>query len=126
MAGADAAAAPELPVAFVAVAVKVYAVPFVRPVTSQDPDAPVTVQVLAGSPTTVTVKDAGVPPVAPAATVTVTLPSPAATAGVAGMPGKPRTVTATEPADQAPSLFAALSPTSLVIAATRNEYVPLA
>ena len=41
--GADAADTAEVPPAFVAVAVNVYAVPFDRPVTSQDPDSPVTV-----------------------------------------------------------------------------------
>ena len=41
--GADGADAAEVPPAFVAVAVNVYAVPFDRPVTSQDPDSPVTV-----------------------------------------------------------------------------------
>lgn len=43
--GAEAADAAEVPPAFVAVAVNVYAVPLVRPVTSQDPDSPVTVHV---------------------------------------------------------------------------------
>ena len=41
--GADAADAAEVRPPFVAVAVNVYAVPLVRPVTSQDPDSPVTV-----------------------------------------------------------------------------------
>jgi hypothetical protein len=41
--GADAADTAEVPPAFVAVAVNVYAVPFDRPVTSQVPDSPVTV-----------------------------------------------------------------------------------
>jgi hypothetical protein len=40
---ADALA--DVPAVFVAVVVKVYAVPFVNPVTVQDPLAPVTVQV---------------------------------------------------------------------------------
>ena len=43
--GADGADADEVPPALVAVAVNVYAVPLVRPVTSQDPDSPVTVHV---------------------------------------------------------------------------------
>jgi hypothetical protein len=126
---ADATDAAEVPGAvFVAVAVNVYAVPFVRPVTGHDPEAPVTVHVppeTAGD--AVTVYEVGAPPrvpsvAVPAATVTVTLESPATTVGVAGVPaGKPRTVTATEPSDQAPSLFTPLFPTSLVIAATRNE-----
>ena len=37
--------AEEVPPVFVAVEVKVYAVPLVKPDTTQDPDAPVTVQV---------------------------------------------------------------------------------
>jgi len=43
--GADGADAAEVPPAFVAAAVNMYAVPFDRPVTSQDPDSPVTVHV---------------------------------------------------------------------------------
>ena len=39
---------PEVPRAFVAVLLKVYVVPFVSPVTSQDVFGTVTVQVLAG------------------------------------------------------------------------------
>ena len=41
--GAEGADTAEVPPAFVAVTVNVYAVPFDRPVTSQDPDSPVTV-----------------------------------------------------------------------------------
>ena len=41
----DAGEALEVPVALVAVAEKVYAVPLLRPVTVHEPDAPVTVQV---------------------------------------------------------------------------------
>jgi hypothetical protein len=89
--GPDAA---EVPALFVAVAVNVYAVPLVSPVTSQDPDAPDTVHVLAALPTAVTLYDAGVPPAVGAATVTVTLPSPTATVGLAGAPGAARTSTA--------------------------------
>ncbi len=48
--------------------------------------APVTVQVLVVL-TAVTMYDVGVPPEDPAATVTVTLPSPAAPVGAAGAPG---------------------------------------
>ena len=84
----------EVPPLFVAVAVNVYAVPLVSPVTSQDPDAPETVHVLAALPAAVTLYDAGVPPAVGAATVTVTLPSPTATVGVAGASGAGRTSTA--------------------------------
>jgi hypothetical protein len=86
--GADSGDAPEVPVVFVAVAVTVYWVPFVRPVTSQDQGARVTVHVPATTPVVVfavTVYDAGVPPV-PAFMVAVTLPSPA-TADTVGVPG---------------------------------------
>ncbi len=93
--GCEAPDTAEVPPLFVAVAVNVYAVPLVSPVTSQDPDAPETVHVLAALPTAVTLYDAGVPPAVRAATVTVTLPSPTATVGVAGAPGAARTSTAT-------------------------------
>ena len=85
---ADAPDAPEVPPAFVAAAVNVYAVPFVRPVTSHDPDSPVTVHVPpATAGDAVTVYDAGVPPVVAAATVTVALASPAVTVEMVGTPG---------------------------------------
>ena len=42
----DAVDALDVPAEFVAVVVNVYAVPFVKPVTAHEPDAPVTVQVL--------------------------------------------------------------------------------
>jgi hypothetical protein len=55
---------------FIALVVKVYAVPLVSPVTVQEPLAPVTVQVaLPGD--AVTVYEVGVPPVVGALTVTV-------------------------------------------------------
>jgi hypothetical protein len=43
--GAEASEAAEVPFVFVAVALNVYAVPFVSPVTSHDTDTPVTVHV---------------------------------------------------------------------------------
>ena len=46
--GADGVDAPEVPAAFVAVAVNAYAMPVARPVTSQDQGAPVTVHVVGG------------------------------------------------------------------------------
>jgi hypothetical protein len=58
----------------------------VSPLTTHDPDAPVTVHVLEVSPTAVTVNDCGVGPEA-AATVTVTLKLPAATVGAGGTLG---------------------------------------
>ena len=94
---ADAPDAPEVPPVFVAAAVNVYAVPFVRPVTSHDPDSPVTVHVppvTAGD--AVTVYDAGVPPVVAAATVTVALASPAVTVAMVGTPGATTASTAPE------------------------------
>ena len=42
---ADALDKLDVPAEFVAVVLNVYAVPFVKPVTAHDPDAPVTVQV---------------------------------------------------------------------------------
>ena len=40
----DALDKPEVPKEFVAVVLKKYVVPFVKPVTTHEPDAPVTVQ----------------------------------------------------------------------------------
>ena len=108
VAGEDAAEVPDV---FVAVAVNVYVVSLLRPVTSQDPDAPLTVHVLTLPLThgeAVTRNDAGVPPDVPAATVTVTLPSPPTTVGVAGTPGADTAVTAGEPATAKVNATAAL------------------
>lgn len=82
----DAAEAAEVPEVFVAVALKVYGVPVVRPVTVHEVAGLVTVQVrLSG--VEVTVYEAGAPP-APALTVTVADVAPATTAvGVGGVPG---------------------------------------
>ena len=49
VAGFDTEDAEEVPPPLVAVVVKVYAVPLVNPVTTHDPDAPVTVQVFPAS-----------------------------------------------------------------------------
>lgn len=72
------------------------------------------------------VKDVGAPPV-PAATVTVTLVSPATTVGVAGAPGAVRDcrLTTWDPAENSPVVSA---PVAMLLfnAATRNEYVPSA
>ena len=108
VAAADAVDIPEVPAKFVAVAVKVYGVPFVRPLTMQDVAGAVTVHVFVLSSTAVTVYEPGVPPL-PAVTVTVACPSPATAVGVAGIPGVPGT-TAFDAADAAevPSLFVAV------------------
>ena len=63
-----------------------YAVPFVNPVTVQDPLAPVTVQVaLPGD--AVTVYEVGAAPDVGALTVTLTCALPATAVGVLGVPG---------------------------------------
>jgi hypothetical protein len=100
-----------VPEVFVAVAVNVYVVSLLRPVTVQDPDAPLTVHVLTLPLThgeAVTRNDAGVPPDVPATTVTVTLPSPPTTVGVAGTPGADTAVTTGEPATAKVNATAAL------------------
>jgi len=81
----DAADEADVPPPFVAVALNVYDVPFVSPVTVQSPDEPVTVHVKEPG-VDVTRNDAGVPP-EPAATVTTADASPVVAAGVRGVPG---------------------------------------
>jgi hypothetical protein len=83
---ADAVDADDVPPEFVAVAVNVYEVPLLRPVTVHDPLAPVTVHV-APPGEAVTVYESGVPPKVGATTVTVACPSPATTVGCPGVPG---------------------------------------
>ena len=83
--GADATEAVDDLSPFIATAVNVYAVPFVRPVTLQLPDEPVTVQVVPPG-FAVTVYPVGALP-APAATVIVATLSPATAVGVRGTPG---------------------------------------
>ena len=58
----------------------------VKPLTTHEPDEPVTVHVFVASPTAVTVKRCGVGPT-DAATVTVTLLSPETTVGAGGTAG---------------------------------------
>ena len=82
----EAAEASEVPSAFVAVAVNVYAVPFVKPVTSHDVAGTVTVHDFE-SGELVTVYVTGVPPVVGATTVTVAAPVPATAVGAPGVPG---------------------------------------
>ena len=76
----------EFPAVFVAVAVNVYAVPFVRGAIVQLVPGATTVQV-APPGDAVTVYEEGVPPVAGAAIVIVAEPFPGAAVGVPGMPG---------------------------------------
>ena len=83
--GSDAEEAADVPPPFVAVALNVYDVPLVKPVTVQLPEAPVTVHVKDPG-VEVTRYDAGVPPV-PAATVTTAEETPASAVGVLGVPG---------------------------------------
>ena len=81
----EAADAAEVPPPFVAVALNVYDVPFVKPDTVQLPEAPVTVHVRVPG-VDVIVYEAGVPP-APAATVTTADATPATAVGAGGVPG---------------------------------------
>ena len=83
---ADGSDAPEVPPSFVAVAVNVYAVPFVRPDTTHEPDVPTTVHVAPPGDAVTANDDAGHEP-DPPATVTLTAPSPATTFGTAGALG---------------------------------------
>ena len=86
--GSEDPDAPEVLVALVAVALKVYSVPLLRPLIVHEPAAPLTMQVFAGelSGYAVTVYDDGVPPL-PALTVIVAEPSPATAVGAGGVPG---------------------------------------
>jgi hypothetical protein len=79
--------ADDVPPPLVAVAVNVYAVPFVRPVISQLPEVPAMVQVRPPG-LEVTVNEVGAPPdPVPWATVTVACALPATAVGVAGVSG---------------------------------------
>lgn len=84
-----------MPAGFVAVAENVYAVPFVKLLNEQLPDAPLTVHVVGaddGRGDGVTVYEAGVPP-APAVTATVAVAFPYdETVGWFGAPGGEITV----------------------------------
>jgi hypothetical protein len=75
---------------FIATDLNVYATPFVKPATTQEPLAPVTVQVLSTPETcgdAVTVYEVGVPPVIAAVTETVACALPATAVGTAGLSG---------------------------------------
>jgi hypothetical protein len=82
---AEPAEDPELPVALVATAEKVYATPLVRPVIVQEPAAPVTVHVFPPGEAVTRYED-GVSP-GPGPTVTVADPSPPTAVGAGGVPG---------------------------------------
>lgn len=107
----EALEAPEVPAPLVAVAVNVYEVPSVRPVTSQLVRGEVTVQVAPPGPA-VTVYEVGVPPL-PAETVTVTLPEalPTTAVGVPGVPGGRVGVTAVDALEdpEVPALLVAVA-----------------
>jgi hypothetical protein len=81
----DATEAADVPPPFVAVVVKVYDVPFVKPDTVQLPDAAFTAHVKDPG-VDVTAYDVGVPP-EPAATVTTADATPATAVGAGGVPG---------------------------------------
>ena len=100
--GADA------PAPFVAVAVKVYAVPFVKPLTTHDVAGDVTVHV-APPGDAVTVYDViGDPPLlAGATTVTLAVSLPGTTYPIDGAPGVVRGVTEVVAAVEAPAAFTA-------------------
>ena len=83
----EAAEADDVPALLVAVEVKVYELPFVKPVTAQEVAGTVTVQV-APPGEAVTVYEVGVSPLPGGLIVTVACPSTPATAvGVPGVPG---------------------------------------
>jgi hypothetical protein len=107
---ADAADAADVPPALLAVAANVYAVPFVRPDTTHDPDAPVIVHVAPPGDAS-TVCDVAAVPVVAAVIEAVTDPSPATTLGTAGTFGFAIGVTDTEAADAAdvPPAFVAVA-----------------
>jgi hypothetical protein len=139
---ADGKDAAEVPPVFVALALNVYAVPFVKPVTSQDQGVTVTVHFLPYTTTfdwyAVTVKDVGVPPGGgPAVTVTVTIPSPATPMGAGGFPGTDTKVTTETGAEASewPAAFVAktvnvyevpfVSPVTRIVPETAWDKVPM-
>jgi hypothetical protein len=102
----DAELAVDVPLAFVAVAVNVYAVPFVSPVTTIGDVAPVAVM-FPGLDVTVYVADA--PPVAPGVNVTEACAFPPVAVPIVGACGTVVAVTAllAELAELVPVLFEA-------------------
>jgi hypothetical protein len=107
---ADAADAADVPPALLAVAANVYAVPFVRPDTTHDPDAPVIVHDAPPGDAS-TVCDVAGHASSASATVTLTDPSPMATLGAAGTLGTGIGVTDPDAADAAdvPPAFVAVA-----------------
>lgn len=85
----DEVLASEMSPDLIATVVNVYAVPAVKPVMVQEPEAPVTVHV-APPGIAVTTYDVGVRPLVGGATVIVALPLPATTVGVPGAFGSGR------------------------------------
>lgn len=80
----------DVPVMFIATDLNVYETPLVKPVTTQEPLAPLTVQVLSTPETcgdAVTINEVGVPPVVAAVTETVACALPATAVGTAGLSG---------------------------------------
>lgn len=86
MTALEAVEAAVVPNELAAVAVKVYAVPLVNPVTVQEPKAPVPVQVAPPGLAVTVYEVPGSPPL-PAVTVTVAWPSPATAVGAFGTAG---------------------------------------
>lgn len=95
----DAKLAAEVPLAFVAVAVNVYAVPFVRPVTTKGDDAPVVVRFPGEDVTVNSVIDE--PPVAPAVNAIDTCEIPFVTESIVGASGTVVAVTVDDADDVA-------------------------
>lgn len=91
MTTADAGEGFEVPAALLAVEVKVYEVPLVRPVTVHEPEAAFTLQTSEPG-VDVTVKDVGTPPVPAGTTVIVAWALPTTTVGAPGVSGGTFTV----------------------------------
>ena len=109
--------AADVPPLLIALAVNVYEVPLTRFVTTQEPEAPVIVQLLADGDE-VTMKEVAVP-VESAATVTFTSLLPATTVGADGATGTPEGFTATLCGDEAEL------PVALVATTAKVYEVPL-
>ena len=110
---AEAALAVELPAALIATVVNVYAVPAVKPSIVQEPDAPVTVQVLPPGEA-VAMYDVGAMPELGAVTVMVALSSPATTVATPGVAGTLATASDRLFTDEGPN-FGVILPSRLWI-----------
>lgn len=109
----EAAEAAEVPIVLVAVEVKVYAVPLVRPVTVHDSGEAEDSSVQVAPPgDAVTVYESAAPPDDGATTVTTAWPSPAIAVGVPGAPGaiaaEGMTALEADEADEVPMPFVAV------------------